>query len=99
VRRYVNPRKAVRLIWAGEKVRPEYEFPSPGVEERVEISPGIYLVDLPGLVQMKLLSYRDQDRVHLRDMIEVGLIDRSFFKTLSPLLVARLEPLLAEAGR
>ena len=57
------------------------------------------MVDLPGLVRMKLLSYRDQDRVHLRDMIEVGLIDRGFFDALSPLLVSRLEPLLTEAGR
>jgi hypothetical protein len=94
-----SPRKAVHLIWSGEKVRPEYELPSPNVEERLEILPGIYVVDLPGLVRMKLLSFRDQDRVHLRDMIDVGLIDRSFFATLSPLLVARLEPLLTEAGR
>jgi hypothetical protein len=94
-----NPRKAVHLIWSGEKVRPEYEAPSPTVEQRIEISPGVYVVDLPGLVRMKLLSYRDQDRVHLRDMIEVELIDRSFLAALSPLLAGRLEPLLTEAGR
>jgi hypothetical protein len=94
-----SPRKAVRLIWSGEKVRPEYELPSPTVEERIEISPGIYVVDLPGLARMKLLSNRDQDRVHLRDMIEVGLIDREFIEALSPQLAARLEPLLTEAGR
>src|SRR3954464_7984323 len=29
-----NPRKAVHLLWAGEKVRPEYPLPSPTVEER-----------------------------------------------------------------
>jgi hypothetical protein len=94
-----SPRKAVHLIWSGEKVRPEYELPSPTVEERIELSPGMYVISLPGLVRMKLLSYRDQDRVHLRDMIDVGLIDRGFFAALSPLLIARLEPLLTEAGR
>jgi hypothetical protein len=94
-----NPRSAVHLIWSGEKTRPEYESPSPLVDDRIEIAPGIFVVDLPGLVRMKLLSYRDQDRVHLRDMIEVGLIDRSLFATLSPQLIARLEPLLVEAGR
>jgi hypothetical protein len=94
-----SPRKAVHLIWSGEKVRPEYELPSPTVEERIEISPGIYVVELAGLARMKLLSYRDQDRVHLRDLIEVGLIDREFISALSPLLAGRLEPLLAEAGR
>jgi hypothetical protein len=94
-----NPRTAVRLIWAGEKVRPEYPLPSPPVDERIEMAPGMYVVELPGLVRMKLLSYRDQDRVHLRDMIDVGLIDRGFFNDLPPQLVARLEPLLTEAGR
>ena len=34
-----SPRKAVHLIWSSEKVRPEYELPSPTVEERIEISP------------------------------------------------------------
>src|SRR6516225_5465699 len=29
-----NPRKAVHLVWAGEKVRPEYSLPSPTVNER-----------------------------------------------------------------
>src|SRR5262245_11335613 len=27
-----NPRKAVHLVWAGEKVRPEYPLPSPGLD-------------------------------------------------------------------
>ena len=26
-----NPRHAVHLVWAGEKVRPEYELPSPAI--------------------------------------------------------------------
>lgn len=94
-----SPRKAVHLIWASEKVRPEYELPSPPVEQRIEVSPGMFVVDLAGLVRMKLLSYRDQDRVHLRDMIDVGLIERALLANLSPTLAARLEPLLAEAGR
>ena len=29
-----NPRHAVHLVWAGEKVRPEYELPSPSVDQR-----------------------------------------------------------------
>src|SRR5437868_1604850 len=32
-----NPRHAVHLLWAGEKVRPEYELPSPAVEERLAL--------------------------------------------------------------
>ena len=29
-----NPRKAVHLLWAGEKVRSHYPLPSPNVDER-----------------------------------------------------------------
>ena len=94
-----NPRHAVRLIWAGEKVRPEYEHASPPIEDRRTFAPGYTAVSLAGLVRMKLQSNRDQDRVHLRDMIDVGLVDRKVMGQLPPDLAARLEPLLAEAGR
>ena len=46
---------------------------------------------------MKLLSYRDRDRVHLTDMIEVGLIGREMLAALTPELAKRLEALLVEA--
>ena len=94
-----NPRHAVHFIWAGEKVRPDYELPSPTVDEREELCPGLPVVSLAGLVRMKLLSYRDRDRVHLTDMIEVGLIGREMLAGLTPELAKRLGPLLSEAGR
>jgi hypothetical protein len=94
-----HPRRGVHLIWAGEKVRPEYDFPAPQVGDSLSLAEGIRVVALPGLVQMKLTSYRDQDRVHLRDMIEVGLIDRVLSAQLPSPLAARLEGLLREAGR
>jgi hypothetical protein len=93
-----NPRHAVHLVWAGEKVRPEHELPSPGIDQRQPLS-GIQAVALPGLVLMKLMSNRDQDRVHLRDMIEVGLLGRDILSQLPPLLAGRLEVLLSESGR
>jgi hypothetical protein len=89
----------VHLVWAGEKVRPEYELPSPPVAERQELSAGLPVVSLPGLVRMKLLSNRDRDRVHLTDMIEVGLIGRDMLSGLTAELAKRLEGLLSEAGR
>jgi hypothetical protein len=94
-----NPRKAVHLIWAGEKVRPEYALPAPGIDEREMLEPGKQVVTLPALVRMKLLSNRDQDRVHLRDLIEVGLIGRDLLPDLPPDLASRLDALLGEAGR
>lgn len=94
-----NPRHAVHLVWAGEKVRPEYELPSPPVEERLRLTEEIQVVSLPGLVRMKLMSNRDQDRVHLRDMIDVGLVGRELVSKLPPALSQRLESLLSESGR
>jgi hypothetical protein len=93
-----NPRHAVHLVWANEKVRPEYELPSPTIEQRGEIA-GLHVVALPGLVLMKLMSNRDQDRVHLRDLIDVGLVGRELLNGIPPSLAGRLEALLDESGR
>lgn len=94
-----NPRKAVHLVWAGERVRPEHSVAAPSMEERHRMQPGLWTVSLTALVRMKLVANRDQDRVHLRDMIDVGLVDRSMLEGLPTDLRARLEPLLTEAGR
>jgi len=94
-----NPRHAVHLVWAGEKVRAEYPLPSPRVDQSEMLEPGKHVVSLPGLVLMKLMSNRDQDRVHLRDLIEVGLVGRDLLSGLPSELAARLEALLTEAGR
>lgn len=48
---------------------------------------------------MKLMANRDHDRAHLRDMIDVGLIDRSQLAGLPADLANRLEALLTEQGR
>ncbi len=94
-----NPRHAVHLVWAGEKVRPGHELPAPGVDQRETLAPGLHVVSLAGLVRMKLLADRDQDRVHLRDMIDVGLVGRDLAAGLPPPLQERLAAMLAEAGR
>ena len=43
---------------------------------------------------MKLASFRLIDRVHLRDLIGVGLIDQTWPARLTPELAARLQQLL-----
>ena len=94
-----NPRHAVHLVWADEKVSANYPLPSPAIEERESLEDGTPVVSLAGLVRMKLVSNRDQDRVHLRDMIDVGLIDRRFLQDLPAELAERLDKLLTESGR
>jgi hypothetical protein len=100
-----NPRKAVHVLWAGERVRPEYALPSPAVDDCERLAPAavdappLAVVSLAGLVRMKLMSNRDQDRVHLRDLIEVDLVGRDLLPALPPELASRLDALLTEAGR
>ena len=72
-----RPRDAVHILFAGEKVRPHYAAPAPDLST-TEYHEAYKLLGLAPLVQMKLTSFRDKDRTHLRDMIEVGLIDRSW---------------------
>ena len=94
-----NPRHAVHLLWAGEKVRANYECAAPAIDQRETLSPGLQVVSLAGLVLMKLQSNRDQDRVHLRDMIEVGLVGREMLAGLPAEAAQRLDALLTELGR
>jgi hypothetical protein len=98
-RRDPNPRRGVHLVWANEKVRPAHEYPAPTVEASQSLGSGLQVVSLAGLVAMKIMSGRDQDRVHLRDMIDVGLVDRKLTAELPPELARRLEELLTESGR
>jgi hypothetical protein len=57
------------------------------------------VIALADLVLMKLQPNRDQDRVHLRDMIDVGLVERGTLPRLPDAFRAPLEALLAEQGR
>ena len=86
-------RDAIHLIFAGEKVKPEYALPAPEIAES-QAAEAFRVVQLPALVRMKLTSFRDKDRTHLRDMLEVGLIDESWRKGLPQLLGKRLQQLI-----
>jgi hypothetical protein len=86
-------RDAVHVIFANEKVRQEYTAPAPAVEERVR-DKTFDVVSLEALVRMKLTSFRDKDRTHLRDMLDVGLIDQSWTSRLPSELGSRLQELI-----
>src|ERR1044071_3215047 len=68
-------RDAVHIVFAAEKVRADYVAPVPDVSESEETDT-FRLLSLDALVRMKLTSFRDKDRVHLRDLMEVGLVDK-----------------------
>lgn len=85
-------RDAVHVIFAGEKVRPEDPVPAPEVTETEEIDRHRTL-RLDALVRMKLVAFRDKDRMHLRDMVDVELLDPSWCDRLPPELATRLREL------
>jgi hypothetical protein len=86
-------RDAVHVIFAGEKVRPDDLAKTPDVGDAVSIE-AQKVVNLEALVRMKLTSFRDKDRMHLRDMLDVELIDASWRDRLPPELAARLQELI-----
>lgn len=88
-----SARDAVHVIFAHEWVREGEPLPNPGLDAAKQAGE-FRLLDLESLVQIKLTAYRDKDRTHLRDMIEVGLIDASWVKQLPVPLAERLQKLL-----
>jgi hypothetical protein len=88
-----RPTSALHLVFAGEPVRPGNAVIAPDVTDS-ERSAEFRVISLPALVQMKLTSFRDKDRMHLRDLIDVGLIDAMWPARLPPELASRLQGLL-----
>jgi hypothetical protein len=88
-----KPSAGIHLLFAGEKVRPGDEFATPEINES-ERAAEFQVVNLLALVVMKLTSFRDKDRTHLRDLIGVGLLDATWPARLPPTLGARLQQLL-----
>jgi Nucleotidyl transferase AbiEii toxin, Type IV TA system len=86
-------RDAVRIIFAAERVRTGDILPAPEVTD-AEAIPEFRVVAFESLVKMKLTSFRDKDRTHLRDMIDASLVDESWVDRLPAELSSRLKELL-----
>jgi len=88
-----KPRDAVHIVFANEKVRPQEPLPNPDVSESEDA--GLFrVIALDALVRIKLTAFRDKDRTHLRDLMDVGLIDAQWLAKLPPVLADRLRQLL-----
>jgi hypothetical protein len=86
-------RDAVHVVFAREKVRSDYATPVPDVIES-EATETFRLITLDALVRMKLTSFQDKDRVHLRDLMGVGLVDVGWLERVPAALKPRLQELL-----
>jgi hypothetical protein len=89
-----KPREAVHVVFAAESIPPADAWPMPDVAEAARRGE-FTVIALEALVRMKLIAFRDKDRVHLRDLIEVGLVDSSWCGRLPEKLAARLAEVLA----
>ena len=88
-----KPSAGVHLLFASEKVKPTDEHELPDLEDS-ERGTEFQVISLEGIVRMKLISHRLKDRVHLLDMIGVGLLDATWPARFPPPLDARLQELL-----
>lgn len=86
-------RDAVHVVFAGERIRPDAPVGNEDVDDS-EDAGGFRLISLSGLIRMKLAAWRDKDRMHLRDLQSVGLLEKGAIPGLSPMLQQRLDFIL-----
>ena len=68
-----NPRHGVHLVWAARRSDRTNLCPHPSRRTAKSCREATTSCRSVRLVEMKLTAFRDQDRVHLRDLIDVGL--------------------------
>lgn len=83
----------MHVVFAGEKVWSEYLLPAPDVNESWE-TPTCKVLSLAALLRMKLTSFQDKDRTHVRDLIDVELVGESWVPRLPAKLGARLHQII-----
>ncbi len=89
----VRDRHSIRIVFAGEKVRPVDLYAAPNVTESEQFG-AMRVLSLGLLVRMQLSMFRTNECVNLRDLIDVGLVNQSWTQRLPPELAARLQELL-----
>lgn len=88
-----KPSRGVHLLFANEKVKDSYLLPTADVTDSVPAN-NYVVVSLAALVEMELNSFSRVSRVHLRDLLDIGLIDQSWCSRLIPEHAERLQQLI-----
>jgi hypothetical protein len=70
-------RDALHIVFAAEKTRPDQPEPNAHIDES-EDAGDFRLISLGALVGMQLSAFQENNRVHLRDLISVGLINSTW---------------------
>jgi len=84
------PSRGVHVVFAGEKIKSFDSYPAPPVVKGIRSPEGVDAIELRELLILKLIAFRDIDRVHIRDMIRVGLIDDALAEQIPTELRPRL---------
>lgn len=87
-----SAKNAIHLLFSGERVKASQAEPNPKLEPtKLKMHDmDFWVIPVADLVHMKLSSFRDKDRVHLRSMDAAGLITPEVEETLSEELRNRL---------
>lgn len=85
-----RPSQGVHLIFASEPFNTRSVERSPDISSAVRLADGFLVVSLVELVRMKLIAYRLRDRVHLQDMLQLGLITPAIAAQLPDVLLQKL---------
>lgn len=83
-------RSAVHLVFANEKVRPEYLDSVPCISSPERSKRGYWIAPVADLVRMKLTSFRLKDKVHIQDLDSAHLITPAIEAGLTEALQGRL---------
>jgi len=86
-----SPKRGVHLVFAGEKVRAHEAHPAPTRSASDRAADRFAVIDLKSLLTMKLTAFRDKDRVHLRDMLDLDMITPDLESQFPADLRARLD--------
>ena len=86
-------RDGILLVFAGERVKPNETMVNPEVTES-EAGGEYRVLSLRALVQIKLTAYRDKDRTHLRDLLDLDIIDATWVPLYPAELGGRLQALI-----
>lgn len=86
--------RGVHVHYCGERFRPNISVIAPSVSVGL-IKDDVPVFDLRELLILKLAAFRNIDRVHIRDMLKVGLIDNAVADQIPRELQPRMDEIRA----
>lgn len=94
----VNPkvRRGIRVLFAGEQLDSRHPIPTPDLSDVHRARDGFAVIGLRSLLIMKLNANRLKDKVHIQDMLELGMIDQTLRDSLPDELRRRLDDIISK---